>query len=60
MENWSWLGLIVLGLDIWAVINVAQSGVSTAGKVMWFLLILVLPVIGFIIWFFAGPRGKKA
>jgi hypothetical protein len=51
------IGLIILALDIWAIINVIQSGASTGSKVVWVLLILVLPVVGLIIWFFAGPRG---
>jgi hypothetical protein len=49
-------GLIVLALNIWALIHVLQSGVSTGAKVLWALLILILPVIGFIIWLLAGPR----
>lgn len=51
------IGLVVLALDIWGIINVVQSGASAAAKVVWILLILVLPVLGLIIWFFAGPRG---
>jgi hypothetical protein len=50
------IGLIVLALDIWAFINIIQSGAGTGGKVMWILLILFLPIIGFIIWLLAGPR----
>jgi phospholipase D-like protein len=52
------IGLIILALDIWAIINVIQSGASTGSKILWVLLILVLPVVGLIIWFFAGPRGR--
>ena len=51
-------GLIVLALDIWALVSIINSRVSTGHKVMWALLVLVLPVVGFIIWFFAGPRAK--
>lgn len=51
-------GLIVLVLDIWALVSIFGSRTSTGTKVLWILLVLVLPVIGFIIWFFAGPRGK--
>ena len=54
------VGLIILALDIWAIINVIQSGVSTGGKVLWVLLIIFLPVLGLIIWYFAGPRGRRA
>ena len=54
------LGLIVLALDIWAIVNVFGSASSTGSKVLWVLLIIILPVIGFIIWFFAGPRSRTA
>ncbi|MBE3638420.1 PLDc N-terminal domain-containing protein [Mangrovicoccus algicola] len=48
--------LILLALDIWAVYNVVLSSASTGRKVLWVLLILILPLIGFLIWIFAGPR----
>jgi hypothetical protein len=53
-------GIIVLILDIWAIVNVFGSSASTGAKVLWILLILILPVVGFIIWFFAGPRSGTA
>ncbi|WP_108485202.1 PLD nuclease N-terminal domain-containing protein [Oceaniglobus ichthyenteri] len=53
-------GLIVLVLDIWALISIISSRNSTGNKVLWSLLVLILPIIGFIIWFFAGPRGQTA
>lgn len=53
-------GLIVLALDIWAIVNVLGSSASTGGKVLWILLILLMPVIGLIIWLIAGPRGRAA
>ncbi|RZA25793.1 MAG: hypothetical protein EOP02_11865, partial [Proteobacteria bacterium] len=40
----SLIGLIILALDIWAVINVIKSGASTGAKVLWVLLIILLPV----------------
>jgi len=52
------LGLVILALDIWGVINVISSGASIPAKVVWILLILILPVIGLIVWFLAGPRGR--
>ena len=54
----SLIGLIILALDIWAIINVFKSGASTGAKVLWILLILLLPVLGRIIWAIAGPRGN--
>jgi Phospholipase_D-nuclease N-terminal len=53
------LGLIILIADIWAIVSVIGSGASTGSKVLWVLLILILPVIGFIIWLLAGPRSAR-
>ena len=52
------LGLVILALDIWAIINVLKSSASTGMKIVWTLLILLLPVLGLIIWAIAGPRGN--
>ncbi len=54
------VGLVILALDIWAIINVLGSSATTGAKVGWTLLILVLPVVGLIIWLIAGPRGRGA
>jgi hypothetical protein len=51
------LGLLVLFADIWAIVNVIQSRTEILAKVLWILVILVLPVVGLVIWFFFGPRG---
>ena len=52
------LGLVILALDIWAIINVIKSGAETGVKILWVLLIVFLPVLGLIIWALAGPRGN--
>ena len=52
------IGLIILALDIWAIINVVKSNAETTMKVVWVLLIVFLPVLGLIIWALAGPRGN--
>ncbi|GAB5452576.1 MAG: PLD nuclease N-terminal domain-containing protein [Halioglobus sp.] len=52
------LGLIILVLDIWAIISTLGASTSTGSKVLWILLILLLPVIGVILWFFMGPRSS--
>ena len=53
-------GLILLIADICAIVIVFQSGTTTGKKVLWIVLILILPLIGFIIWFFAGPKSGRA
>ncbi len=51
------LGFIVLVLDIWAIINIVKSGTTTGSQVLWVILVLLLPVVGLIIWWLAGPKG---
>lgn len=53
----SLLGLIILALDIWAIINVVRSSSDAGKKVLWVLLIVILPLLGLIIWALMGPRG---
>ena len=52
-------GLIILAADIWAILNVVGSDSSTGAKVLWILLILILPLLGLIIWLLAGPRSAS-
>jgi hypothetical protein len=52
------LGLLLLIADLYAIISAVQGNTSTGKKVAWILLILFLPLLGFIIWFLAGPRAK--
>ncbi len=53
-------GLIILVLDIYAIYQTLTSSASTGAKVVWTLAILILPVLGFIAWLIAGPRGASA
>ena len=55
----SLFGLLVLAADVWAILNVVQSGASNGSKVLWVVLILILPVLGFVIWYFAGPKSAS-
>ncbi len=52
------LGIIILIADIFAILKISQSSASTGKKVLWILLVILLPVIGLIAWFFAGPGNK--
>jgi succinate dehydrogenase/fumarate reductase cytochrome b subunit len=51
-------GLLVLAGDIWAIINIFQSSVSNEKKLLWTLVVLLLPLLGLILWFALGPRGS--
>jgi succinate dehydrogenase/fumarate reductase cytochrome b subunit len=53
-------GLIVLIADVWAIINIFQSPASTERKVLWTVIVVLLPIAGFIAWYFFGPRTNQA
>ena len=54
------LGLLILIAVVWAIVSVVQSSASTGKKVLWIVLILLLPVVGLILWFFLGPRSGNS
>ena len=56
----SLIGIAILIADVWAIVSIFQSGASTGKKVLWIVLVLLLPVLGLILWFLLGPRGKTA
>jgi hypothetical protein len=53
-------GLLVLIADVWAIVNIFQSAADTGRKVLWTVLVIVLPVLGFILWYFLGPKTGRA
>ena len=53
-------GFILLVLNIWAIVSIVGSRASTGGKVIWVLVILFLPLMGFIAWLIFGPRSARA
>jgi hypothetical protein len=50
------LGVLILAGDIWAIINIFQSSASNEKKLLWILVVALLPVLGLILWYFLGPR----
>lgn len=53
------VGLIILILDVYAIVQVFGSSATVGAKVLWTLAIVVLPVVGLIVWALAGPRGGR-
>ena len=53
------VGVLILAGDIWAIINILQSSVSNEKKLLWTLVVLLLPLLGLILWYFLGPRDRK-
>ena len=51
-------GLIIFIADIYAIVMILQSSAKAIEKLVWSLVVFLLPIIGLVIWYFAGP-GKK-
>ena len=51
-------GLIILIAEIYAIVMILQSPAQPLEKLIWALVVFFLPLIGLVIWYFAGP-GKK-
>ncbi|MDD1012209.1 PLD nuclease N-terminal domain-containing protein [Pseudomonas rubra] len=56
---WMFVAAVIVLVDLWAIISVFRSEKSDGVKVMWFLGIVIFPVLGLIIWGLFGPRGVK-
>lgn len=62
IATYFWIGLtaVIVLVDLWAIVSVFRSDKADGTKIMWALLIVVLPLVGLAIWGIAGPRGIKA
>lgn len=56
LEISGFLGFILFICIIYAIIKTAQSRAAGSTKVIWIIVLLFLPVIGFILWLLLGPR----
>jgi hypothetical protein len=53
------LGLLILAGDIWAIINILQSSAANEKKLLWVIVVVLLPLLGLILWYFLGPRNGR-
>ena len=49
-------GLIILALDIFAIVDAVRSSMSTGKKVLWIILVILLPIIGLILYFLLARK----
>jgi hypothetical protein len=56
---YSLMGVIILVLDIIAIVSILKSGADTGTKLLWVILVILLPVIGMVLYFLMGP-GRRA
>lgn len=59
MELQGLLGVVILILDIYAILKIAQSSAEVLSKAIWIAVVVLLPVLGLILWFLFGPGGKS-
>jgi hypothetical protein len=50
------LGIVILVLDVLAILNLFKSAKPTGEKILWTVLILILPVIGLILYYLLGRK----
>ncbi len=58
LETGGFWGLLLLIADIYAIVSVVGSSSTPGKKVAWILLILFLPLLGFVLWLLLGPRSR--
>ncbi|WP_299842115.1 PLD nuclease N-terminal domain-containing protein [uncultured Paracoccus sp.] len=51
-------GIIIFCLDVWAIASIINTNESTVKKIVWIAIVAILPVLGLIIWWFAGPKAN--
>ena len=53
------IGITIFIADIWAIAQTVQTPVSAGNKILWVIIIFMLPVVGLLLWFFLGPRPLR-
>jgi len=53
------VGLVIFILDIGAILSILKSAASGGSKFLWCFLVILLPVLGLIVWYVAGPKRRS-
>jgi len=51
-------GIIIFALDVWAIASIINTNEAMTTKLVWIALVAILPLLGLIIWWFAGPKAN--
>jgi len=49
------LAILIFAADVYAILTILKSPFATGPKILWCLLIILLPVFGLIIWYAVDP-----
>lgn len=55
-----WIAILIFVLDIVAIVSVLAGRGGLVHKVLWTLLVLILPVIGMILYYILGRSAQDA
>lgn len=54
------VGIIILILDVLAILDLFKSAKPAGQKVLWVILILILPLVGLILYYLLGRKQTPA
>lgn len=52
------VALIVFALDVWVIAAIINSNETGGKKIIWVIVVAVLPVVGLIAWWLVGPKAN--
>ncbi len=55
-----WIAILVFVLDVVAIVSVLAGRAGIGHKILWTLVILILPVIGMILYYLLGRSVQDA
>ena len=50
------ISLIILAVAIWAIVDCVTSSLEKGKKILWIVLIVLIPLIGAILYFLVGKK----
>lgn len=53
------LGVLIFVLDIIAIVSILKSSADSGTKLLWIVLVILLPFLGMILYFLMGP-GRRS
>lgn len=59
MREYGFLGIVILIADIYAIIQIVKSAEDNTAKILWVLIVALLPVAGLVVWFLLGPGSPR-
>jgi len=52
-------GFIIFILDIFAIIRIWNSKAEDLHKAVWIAVVVFMPIVGLLIWWFVGPKPEE-